>query len=1093
MEPVNRPVVYLAFAHESKKTKGTKTLKLLEDSIAEISDRFVTRSCDSIIDIHREGTNGQPYGFEVLSEELRYPFLNILHIASEASDSNKLNFNALGSKRKEVDLDNLFLDHLNELKIVLIDGGATMDLVEKFLFAGAPVVIGMSYTGDSSSAEKFKAAFYESVLKGLSLKEGFENSRTDEWMVREIASDPYEYWEAKEKEDPGAPFSWGMYYLSANTDALEWNLIDPAEVLDNREEEVQVEAEVQVEDEVVVEVEVQAEADDLVEEPVEEDVEVKDEVEEVVEIGAGWQSAPEVKVEEQVEAEVRAEADDVVEEQKEEDVEVEEEVEGVVEVGAGWQSAPEVKVEELVEEEVQTDVPEKFYARTSVKVEEHQPFEAVRRLETRFILARVKAWSNEYQSNEPLKNEVNVEKAVISQPEKTEPKYESETRDFYDSNPSADSYDTDVDTYAYDTEENFAYEAPETSPEARAKAGHRSSVNWKRYAGIGLGILGVITGIFLIFNLTGSIGNAGEPAYLTAFESSENFNVLILPFYESPNCKTVDAYDEITVRDRLNTQEESNDIGIQAVFLPEGACPKNSEDAKSLGEVYNADLVIWGDSREKRKESDVIKINYISLGTGAESVDLNSSNIGVQAFNDIDGLKEGTVAGHADDIMYWTLGVVYLLDGNYQTALGYLQQITAKNISEYAMVHHMMAKCYHGLNKFDEVLKHYTDAIRVNPQDANAYYNRGRLFQRLHQNDQALADYAEATRIKPNHLNANYYRRVLLDEEDADDFYIDPALIEDEFANLEEPVYEIAEETDGATRSGTMEDLEFRTPQEEPELAKGSVILLNEEAANKRIASKREAELNQVLSNAYQLEKDGNSTAALSAYEEAIAMSPQDPGLYFSRGSLYEKTGEYTKALLDYTSAIRLNPREVNYFNSRAYLFERVRMYYKAIEDYSSLINLNPEESNYFLYRGKAYQYVRKNDQALKDFQEAIRRNPLDASGYYFRGKLHVEMKNSEKALADFTKAIAINPGYVSAYRDRGQMYLAGGQEGKALLDFNKILELNPSDAKILAIRADILLDMGEFDRAEADLKRAIEIDPNNKSYKRMLSEITPE
>ena len=58
----------------------------------------------------------------------------------------------------------------------------------------------------------------------------------------------------------------------------------------------------------------------------------------------------------------------------------------------------------------------------------------------------------------------------------------------------------------------------------------------------------------------------------------------------------------------------------------------------------------------------------------------------------------------------------------------------------------------------EKAIKNYTEAIRLGPNFADAYYNRGNAYRRRGENDKAISDYTEAIRLDPNFANAYYNR-----------------------------------------------------------------------------------------------------------------------------------------------------------------------------------------------------------------------------------------------------------------------------------------------------------------------------------------------
>ncbi|RQH16595.1 tetratricopeptide repeat protein [Okeania hirsuta] len=61
------------------------------------------------------------------------------------------------------------------------------------------------------------------------------------------------------------------------------------------------------------------------------------------------------------------------------------------------------------------------------------------------------------------------------------------------------------------------------------------------------------------------------------------------------------------------------------------------------------------------------------------------------------------------------------------------------------------------------MLQAYNQVIFLSPDNANAYHNRGLLYQHLKQEEQAIADFSEAIRLNPRHIKAHTTANLLME------------------------------------------------------------------------------------------------------------------------------------------------------------------------------------------------------------------------------------------------------------------------------------------------------------------------------------------
>ncbi|MEL6252826.1 MAG: tetratricopeptide repeat protein [Bacteroidota bacterium] len=1107
--------VYLAFANHNKKKKGVQHLKSLYDSLApilQLSER------DQNISLIREDQDGIPFAHELLQGGLPLPGLTLVHLEADSLQSDEWLLNASGGKRLPIDWDSLFLDHLEDLKLIYLDKGASLDAVEKLLFAGAPAVIGTHFDFQDREAELFRSRFYAELSSGKTLQAAYEQaadaiSRPCE--MKKIPSDPYEYWESKEKNQ-NTTFHWGLYYLSANETILDWKMVSegpakleapiippppPIEKPTVSLEEKLTTLPSSTQDEEEMELDLLAASlekeEPLIELPQEEKkVEIQKEEKPLVTSTVFSHSTPAVGLKVKsadLEAlttfpplkEVRIRETDIMYLQSSAFTDKEEKSTAAPVEDTFFSPPP---VEDKSETAYVPPIENRFEPREEpIPVEEKAPIEK----------------KIEIPTPNPQREEQRVRQSTDPNivPLNRNPKIKEEPKEVVEEN--SFDYEPRVKEKEEERVEDYRRYQPtslqtvEDKPSFLTARPKRKTINLAPlinskpliYTGIGLAVVGMILAAVFIFtgiDFDESWSN-DQDSYLSAFGSGESYNILLLPFKEYPNCIAEDAFDEIAVRDRMNLFQEGEDLGIKVKFMGDGACPKNSEEARRIGQVYNADLVVWGNYPEIKRDSVNLHTRYISLRNNNNFLGSQVKNLGKLALGDNYDLQEGFIAGDIDDVVNWLLGIVNLRNENYISSLQFFEQMQLNDSHESANLYHLMAKCYQGLEQYDQVLQSYNQVIFLSPDNANAYHNRGLLYQHLKQEEQAIADFSEAIRLNPRHIKAHYNRNLLMEGEVDDTFYVDPELMQ-----KTEDVWETTEEGDSDTfpdeeiqlvtetdRSGGF--IEPTVMQEESEIED-----LYEERGNRNLSSSET-----FFSDGLKLEQRGRLSDAVEAYNHAIETAPRESRYYHARAKVYEKIGKIKDALNDYTTASQLSPKNTEIYLNRAYLYERMHKYYEAIADYGKIINLAPTSPGAYLYRGKAYQFVKQPRKSLADFEKAISLNPNDATGFYFRALLYMELKKPNLAIDDFSHAIEINPGYASAYRQRGELYVGRSLYQKALEDFNKVLALNPRDANIYAKRAEMNYQLGNPSLAKKDIEQAVRLAPGNMTFKSLLAKFS--
>ena len=271
-----------------------------------------------------------------------------------------------------------------------------------------------------------------------------------------------------------------------------------------------------------------------------------------------------------------------------------------------------------------------------------------------------------------------------------------------------------------------------------------------------------------------------------------------------------------------------------------------------------------------------------------------------------------------------------------------------QSIDPNAVAEFVKGLTYQNRRNYEKALEHYTEALRLNPQLAGAYNNRGNVYNSMGEHDCAIRDFIKAIQLRPDFADAY---------------------------NNRGNAYDKRGDSDRAIEDFT------KAIQLKPDLV--------------------EACYN--LGGAYF--KKGNFDRAVVEYTKAINLKPDYREAYYNRGVAYHNEGKVDLAIVEYTKAINLNPNYANAYNNRGVAYYGKGDYKKAIVDFNRAIDLSPDDAKTYYGRGDAYGDIGEFDKAIKDYNTAIGLNPRLALVHYKRGEVWLHLGEWEKARVDLTTA----------------------------------------------------------------------------------------
>jgi tetratricopeptide (TPR) repeat protein len=229
----------------------------------------------------------------------------------------------------------------------------------------------------------------------------------------------------------------------------------------------------------------------------------------------------------------------------------------------------------------------------------------------------------------------------------------------------------------------------------------------------------------------------------------------------------------------------------------------------------------------------------------------------------------------------------------------------------------------------------YSEAIRLEPDNAVAYNGRGVAWHQLAGYDRALEDFNQAMRLSPDYA-APYFRR-------GDTYY-----------SLND-------------FNQAIEDYN-RAIQIDPK--------------NKYTYIKR----------AWVYRFQGDYDPPIADYTVAIQIDPNFIKAYMERGGTYREKEEdleltsvsykpnYNPAIADFTRVIRIDPNYANAYCERALTYQSKKDYDRAIADLARAIQIESNNKYFYRYRGDAYMGKKDYNRAIADYEAALRIDSSDVN-----------------------------------------------------------------------------------------------------------------
>ncbi len=359
-------------------------------------------------------------------------------------------------------------------------------------------------------------------------------------------------------------------------------------------------------------------------------------------------------------------------------------------------------------------------------------------------------------------------------------------------------------------------------------------------------------------------------------------------------------------------------------------------------------------------------------------------------------------------------------------------------------------------HRYEEAISSYEKSLELNPDNHEAWINRGDSLNYLGRYEEAVASYDTALLLKPNVFEAWNNRGKSLNNLGCHE----EALVS----------YDKA--------------LDFNSDYYEAWYNRGK--LLDELGEYEKAVSS--------YNHALVIEPDdykswydrGNSLGELSnhqreaiaSYERASNIQPDSPLPYVHIGSLYYEIGEVEKAYEAFFRLTKIQPSNADNWNNVGYLLLAKEVYGRTPVFQKPLAINSNKKCFFYDDRKKHSQDV--YEEALELFNQSIKLDPQLELAWGNRSYPLYCLGDFQAALESCERSIQLELTEEVSHCNRGMIYLALSHYEEALTSFEASLAVQEDHADAFYGRACAYALLGQRDNAFENLKRAVALNPDH-------------
>ncbi|XP_066872251.1 protein O-mannosyl-transferase TMTC4 isoform X3 [Kogia breviceps] len=218
-------------------------------------------------------------------------------------------------------------------------------------------------------------------------------------------------------------------------------------------------------------------------------------------------------------------------------------------------------------------------------------------------------------------------------------------------------------------------------------------------------------------------------------------------------------------------------------------------------------------------------------------------------------------------------------------------------------------------------------------------------------------------------------------------------------------------------------------------------------------------------------------------FRSALSVCPLNAKVHYNVGKNLADNGNQTAAIRYYREAVRLNPKYVHAMNNLGNILKERNELQEAEELLSLAVQIQPDFAAAWMNLGIVQNSLKRFQAAEQSYRTAIKHRRKYPDCYYNLGRLYADLNRHVDALNAWRNATVLKPGHSLAWNNMLILLDNTGNLAEAEAVGRQALELIPNDHSLMFSLANVLGKSQKYKESEALFLKAIKAHPNAASY----------